>query len=147
VVAVVLVVLDQAEVEAQLAHGPGHVALLCPSVASCRGDYPRRGLRDPRMALPTRTYVAPAAIASSRSLLIPALMAVAPGWADATAAATAASRSKAGPGSRPRGATAITPPSRRPGAASTASATRGTSSMSAPPRSGSPSRLTCTSAS
>ncbi len=69
--------------------------------------------RPPSNAVPTRRCVAPHAIACSRSPLIPALTIRASGWFLRISSATA-SRAKAGIGSAPSGATAITPPSRRP---------------------------------
>ena len=50
---------------------------------------------------------------------MPAEIQAAAGWADRSPAATSARRAKAGAGGSPRGATAITPSSRRPGAAET----------------------------
>ena len=75
-VAGVLVVLDQAEVEAQLAHGAAHADLL--ESVDGRGrdgprDYRSTGGRGPSNAVPTRTDVDPAATACSRSPLMPAL--------------------------------------------------------------------------
>src|SRR6266700_2436196 len=126
--------------------------------SALRSGYRRAG-RFPSNALPLRTCVAPNATACSRSSLIPAEIRSAAGYLSRSVAATAASRSKARSGAQSSGAIAITPRSRSAGAPATASATAsscrsgsvscsGTSPPgTAPPRAGSPSRLTWTSTS
>lgn len=100
--------------------------------------YPSFG-RTPSTAVPTRTCVAPAATASSRSALIPADTMFAAGRVARRAVDKSINRSKAarrrpayGPAS---GATVISPPSRSPGAASTAAANSSIPSGATPPRS------------
>src|SRR5205085_5598727 len=103
------------------------------------------GGRRPRTALPTRTCVAPARIAASRSSLIPAEIHVAPGYADVTLDDTDARVAKHSAGSASSGATAITPRSSSDSDAATEEANGSTSPAAAPPREASPSGRTWTS--
>ena len=73
----------------------------------------RVGADPPNNAVPTRTSVAPAATAASRSPLMPADSSTASGWSARTRSASAASAAKAGAGSRRAGP----PPSARAAAA------------------------------
>src|SRR6185312_7167810 len=92
---------------------------------AARRHYLRTGGRPPSNAVPIRRCVAPFLTAASRSLLIPAEITVAPGWAARTAAAVSRRAANARSGSASIGATAITPAGRsRPvAAAASASAT------------------------
>src|ERR1035438_2834138 len=140
-----VVILDKAEVDRHLVHRAGHPSALrhhCPQQPRCDGHYRTEAGRPPSNAVPTRTCVAPAAMASSRSPLIPAEIMAASGWAALTVADISASVPNAADGAAASGTTAITPPSTRPGSSATASAIRGTCAATAPPRRASPSRLT-----
>ena len=75
---------------------------------------------------------------------MPAEITVAAGLTARTAAALTSSRANASAGSMVSGAMAITPPRTSPSSAASASARAGTWSGTAPPRAGSPSRLTST---
>src|ERR1022692_1549438 len=85
------------------------------------GHYLTKARRLPSNAVPTRTCVAPSAMAASRSPVMPAEIIIAPGWSALTACATSASLRNAGRGGSPSGATAITPPSSSPSCAATSS--------------------------
>ena len=65
---------------------------------------------------------------------MPAEMPVAPGWTAVRRAESSASFSKAGTGSAPKGATAMTPARRMPAEPANCAASAGTSAGSAPPR-------------
>src|SRR5579859_3931290 len=84
-IVVAMVVFDQAEIDRHLAHRAGHRE---SSVTRCSpgsrrvlrvGHYLTNASRLPSNAVPTRTCVAPSAIASSRSPVMPAEIIIAPG--------------------------------------------------------------------
>src|SRR5215469_18983278 len=78
-VLVLVVILNQAEIHRHFAHRAGHV---CPpsftpgrprsGLVPCVGHYRRKGGRPPSNAVPIRTCVAPSAMASPMSALMPA---------------------------------------------------------------------------
>src|SRR5271154_544116 len=150
---VAVIVLHEAEVDRHLAHSAGHPSVLraCthrpqpfrPNASASRtGHYMTTGPRPPSNAVPIRRCVAPHAIAASRSPLMPAEIIVAAGLTARTCAALSSSRANASAGFMDSGATAITPARSRSGSDARASARAGTSVAGAPPRAGSPSRLT-----
>src|SRR5712692_4015125 len=119
-VVVAVIVLYEAEIDRHLAHRAGHAAVLRRAMVQPRshrvprvGHYLTNACRPPSNAVPTRTCVAPAAIACSRSPLIPAEIIT----------DNSASAANAAAGGTPSGATAISPPSTRPSWAAIASAT------------------------
>src|SRR5215472_3942218 len=144
-IVIAMVVFHEAEVDRHLAHRAGHCqSSVIPhrcSPGSRRvprvGHYLTKACRLPSNAVPTRTCVAPSAIASSKSPVMPAEINVAAGYAALTRPATSASLRNAGRGGAPSGAMAITPPSSSPLVPATSAASAGTSAALAPPRSGS----------
>src|SRR5215469_7493043 len=144
-IVIAMVVFHEAEVDRHLAHRAGHCqSSVIPhrcSPGSRRvprvGHYLTKARRLPSNAVPTRTCVAPSAIASSKSPVMPAEIIVAAGYAALTKPATSASPRNAVRGGAPSGAMAITPPSSSPLVAATSAASAGTSAALAPPRSGS----------
>ena len=169
--AVVPIVLHEAEVDRHLAHRAGHSLRppLCGGSAPSPGAldprslsppfagmtifsavvrlawrrYPSRG-RTPSTALPTRTCVAPAVTASSRSALIPADTMVAAGCAARRSVEISISRSKAAPGAPRTPRPAARPSSLRPAAAlgRRPPPPRAPRRRRAPPRRGRPAVLT-----
>src|SRR6266536_2023755 len=129
-IVVAVIVLYEAEIDRHLAHRAGHPAVLRRAMVRPRshrvprvGHYLTNARRPPSNAVPTRTCVAPASIAGSRSPLIPAEIIAAPGWAERMMADSSPSFANAVTGGTPSGATAISPPRMRPSCAVIASAT------------------------
>src|SRR5262249_56414177 len=117
-VVIAVIVLYQAEIDRHLAHRAGHLlSSVMPAKQPAQyrgvprfvGHYLTKARRPPSNAVPIRTSVAPSAIASSRSPLIPAAIVVASAGAIRHLPDRPRSLAKAGRAAAPSAAMAITP--------------------------------------
>src|SRR4029077_17093020 len=105
---------------------------------------PPRGGRGPKMAVPTRTTVAPSSIATSKSLLMPIDSSVRPCCSPSLRSARNQTRESSG--SFPSGGIAMSPRTLTPGSAATASSSAPRPSGATPLFDASPPTFTSTSA-